>query len=131
MRAPMIENKYNLDMAEVRKLAIANRSKLGTFGFEYRPDLKAWYKEVIVGDADDIRFATSSEYCMYLYDENAPHNAGQFDVQVYCYGGMCHYNFHAFYDPKEIEYTIDLCIQEALLDELNRLLDEGILKKEN
>ena len=41
---------------------------------------------------------------------------------------MCNYIFDTFYNLEDIENLADLEIQEKLLDRMNWLLDEGIVK---
>lgn len=41
---------------------------------------------------------------------------------------MCSYNFKKFFDPKEIDCEADLEIQEKLLEQINWLIDEGIVE---
>lgn len=47
---------------------------------------------------------------------------------VNCWGGMGKYEFCDFYNYKEIENERDLQTQEKLLEVLNMLIDEGVLK---
>lgn len=41
---------------------------------------------------------------------------------------MCNYNFKQFFDYSEIENEVDLELQEKLLERINWLIDEGVIK---
>ncbi len=43
---------------------------------------------------------------------------------------MCSYNFEKFFDYAEIENEVDLELQEKLLERINWLINEGIIRIE-
>lgn len=127
MRTLTVKNKYNLTMAKIRRLKIADRSKVGKPLF--------WRNDVIgaqcivgsVGSDMDIRFGTDNEFWIGIYDDNAKTYAGKFRVHLTSYGGMCDYKFNQFFREKGIENDNDLLIQEKFLSKINELIDCGVL----
>lgn len=125
-RPPKVENKYDLTLKKVRAMSI-NWDKVS------KTDSKWWRNNVInawclsqeVGDADDVKYGTSDGYVIIFYDEGAAKKR----LRISCdsYGGMCGYNFNEFYEPSDIDGLIDLQLQEELLKELNKLIDDGVL----
>lgn len=130
MREPEVENKYNLTMKEIRKLKVADRSKITEKPFRRNDIIKAWCISEEIGTKEDIRYSSNDEYWIGIYDENAGEHAGEFRCTVSAWGGMCHYNFETFFNPEEIENKNDQMVQERFLKRINWLLDEGILVRE-
>lgn len=130
MRQPTVENKYNLTMAKIRKLKIADRSQISKPLFWRNDVIGAWCIVGSAGSDMDIRFGTDNEFWIGIYDDNAKAYAGKFRVHLTSYGGMCSYNFNQFFREKDIENDNDLLIQEKFLSKINELIDLGILNQE-
>lgn len=118
-----ITNKYNLTVSKIKKLKIGDRSKINRKNGFWRNDvIKAWCISKSVGQED-----LKNSFWLGFYDEDAPAYAGKFRISVDSYDGMCNYIFNQFFQEKDIECPEDLKIQKMLLDEVTRLIDEGIL----
>lgn len=130
MRQPTVENKYNLTMAKIQKLKIADRSQIGKPLFWRNDVIGAWCIVGSAGSDTDIRFGTDNEFWIGIYDLNAKSYAGKFRVHLTSYGGMCNYKFNQFFREKDIENNNDLLIQEKFLSKINELIDLGILSQE-
>ena len=129
MRDPKVENKYDLTIPQIKKLRIADRSKIKEKPFWRNEQIHAWCLSGHAGTKKDEEFCTGNEYWMGFYDEDAPEDAGEFQCHVTTYGGMCGYDFDEFFMPDDIKCGNDLRIQELFLKRINWLLDEGILEK--
>lgn len=121
MRKPTVENKYNLTIADVKKLKIGDRSKIKAPLFWRNNVISAWCIVECVGLSED------AEYWVGIYDEDAPAHKGKFRFYFCTYEGMCSYEFKKFFDFSEIENKYDLEIQEKFLSKINYLIGEGIL----
>ncbi len=141
MREHKIPNTYNLTMKDVRKLQVADRTKIKSPLFWRNDIIDAWcisgstnakcfnkgdFKEWV--DVELINDGMQDEFWIGIYDEDARAYAGKLRVSFSSYGGMCGYNFNRFYNPKEIENEQDLLIQEMFLKKLNYLISEGVLE---
>ena len=115
MRKPQVDNKYNLTMAKIRRLKIADRSKVCEPLFWRNDVIGAWCICGSSGDDMDRRFATNNEFWIGIYDLNAKAYAGKFRVHLSSCGGMCGYTFNKFYQQKDIDNEQDLEIQEKFL----------------
>ena len=111
MRKPQVDNKYNLTMAKIRRLKIADRSKVCEPLFWRNDVIEAWCICGSSGNDMDRRFATNNEFWIGIYDLNAKAYAGKFRVSLSSYGGMCGYEFNKFFDVKDIDNEQDLEIQ--------------------
>ena len=132
MRNPKVENKYNLKPKDIEKAIILDRDRLQKEPFWRNNVVGAWcLSETTIKNKKDDEFGTYNEYWIGFYDENAKSYAGKIRLSCSSYGGMCHYNFKEFFNPKEIECLIDLEIQEKLLARINWLIEEGIIKIQN
>ena len=118
MRNPKIKNKYNLTLQSIPKLIILDRSKICEPLF--------WRNNVINAWCISESLSNESSYWLGIYDENSKYKK-KIKVFVDYFDGMCSYNFHKFFDYKEIENENDLVIQEKLLNTVNSLIDKGIL----
>ena len=126
---PKVENKYNLVPKDIEKAVILDYERLQHPPFWRNHIINAWVlSETTARNNKDREFGTYNEYWIGFYDKDAKAYAGKIRLQCSAYGGMCHYNFSKFYDPKEIECPIDRMIQEKLLARLNWLIDEGIIE---
>lgn len=129
MRKPQVDNKYNLTMAKIRRLKIADRSKVCEPLFWRNDVIEAWCICGSSGNDMDRRFATNNEFWIGIYDDNAKTYAGKFRVHLTSYGGMCSYKFNQFFREKDIQCDNDLRIQEKFLGKINELIDLGILSQ--
>lgn len=127
MRQPTVKNKYNLTMAKIRKLKVADRSQIGKPLFWRNNVIRAWCIVGCAGNDADIEFGTDNEFWIGIYDDNAKTYAGKFRVHLTSYGGMCSYDFDQFFKEKDIKHNNDLLIQEKFLSKINELIDLGIL----
>lgn len=124
-RKPRIENKYNLKPSDIRKMSVIDRDRLQEKPFWRNDVIHAW---CLSDSAGNGYFDAMNEYWIGFYDEDAPAYAGKTRFSVSTYEGMCSYKFNTFYKPSDIDNLADLEIQEKLLDRMNWLLDEGIVK---
>ncbi len=129
MRTPTVKNKYTLTMAKIRRLKIADRSKVGKPLFWRNDVISAWCIVGSAGSDMDVMFGTDNEFWIGIYDDNAKAYAGKFCVHLTSYGGMCGYKFNQFFREKDIENDNDLLIQEKFLSKINELIDLGILSQ--
>lgn len=129
MRKPQVDNKYNLTMAKIRRLKIADRSKVCKPLFWRNDVIGAWCIIGSAGSDMDIMFGTDNEFWIGIYDDNAKTYAGKFRVYLTSYGGMCGYKFNQFFREKDIQCDNDLRIQEKFLCKINELIDLGILSQ--
>lgn len=127
MRKPKIENKYNLTIPKIKKLIVADRSKVCTPLFWRNDVISAWCICKSAGTERDHNLGTDTAYWIGIYDEDAKAYAGKFRFNFSSWGGMCDYKFTKFFDPSEIEYETDLEVQELFLEKINELIDLGIL----
>lgn len=126
MRNPRIENKYNLTMKDIRNLEIADETKIRDPLFWRNNVINAWCISRSIGTNNDRKYCTDNEIWIGIYDE--PYYRKRLHVKVYCWGGMGKYEFCDFYNYKHIENERDLKTQEKLLEIINMLIDEEILK---
>lgn len=130
MRKSTVENKYNLTITKIRKLHIADRSKICRPMFWRNDVINAWCISDSAGTKKDHEFCTDNGYWIGIYDEDAKAYAGRFRFNFSTYGGMCGYKFEKFFQKKDIENENDLLIQEKFLSKINELIDIGILSLE-
>ena len=129
MRKPKVENKYNLKPKDIQKAIILDYERLKQPPFWRNNVVQAWcLSGYIRPNPKDIYGTYDLEYWIGFYDKNAKSYAGKIRLSCSSYGGMCHYNFKSFFNPKEIDCEIDLEIQEKLLSRINWLIDEGIIE---
>lgn len=127
MRKPKVKNKYNLTMADIKKLEIGDRSKIEKPLFWRNDVISAWcVSETTVKSKNDNIYGTYNSYWIGIYDEDCK-NKRKLKVDCSSDGGMCTYLFKKFFDYREIDNEIDLEIQEKLLSKINQLIDMGIL----
>lgn len=129
MREPRVKNKYNLTFADIKKLKVADRSKIKEPLFWRNNTIQGWcILESTSKNANDERYGTYNSYWLGVYDEDSKRK-NKIDVKCSAFGDMCTYQFTKFFDYKDIENELDLEIQEKLLSKINYLIDEGILIK--
>lgn len=126
MRDPKVPNKYGLTWKTIKKLEVGDESKICESLFWRNNVVNAWCISRSIGTNVDRRFCTDNEIWIGIYDK--PYYRRRVHVHVNCWGGMGKYEFCDFYNYKEIENERDLQTQEKLLEVLNMLIDEGILK---
>lgn len=124
-RKPRIKNKYHLKPSDIRKMVVIDRDRLRKNPFWRNNVIHAW---CLTGGAGEGLYDSMNDYWIGFYDEDAPAYAGKTRFSVSTYEGMCSYKFNTFYKPSDIDNLADLEIQEKLLDRMNWLLDEGIVK---
>lgn len=129
MIKPKVKNKYNLTIAQCKKLKVENRDKIASPLFWRNNVINAWCISENVGSKTDRRYCTDNSYWIGIYDNDAKEYCGKFRFDFSTYGGMCGYSFNEFFKEKDIENEQDLRLQEAFLSKINFLLDEGILKR--
>lgn len=121
MRETTVKNKYNLTIADIKKLQIGDKTKIKEPLFWRNNVVSAWCIVETVGRFED------AEYWIGVYDDDAHAYKGKFKFNFSTYNGMCGYEFKKFFNPAEIENKYDLEIQEKFLAKINYLIDEGIL----
>lgn len=127
MRKPKVPNKYNLKPKDICKAVILDEERLHQSPFWRNNIVHAW---CLSGSAGEGFYSDNAidEYWIGFYDADAPAFAGKIKISVSSCEGMCNYIFDTFYNPEDIENLADLEIQEKLLDRMNWLLEEGIVK---
>lgn len=125
MRKPRVENKYNLEPKDVTNAIVIDRERLKQEPFWRNDEVQAYCLFERVGKG--YYGSSMSDYWIGFYDEDAKSYAGKIRLTCSCFEGMCSYNFKRFFDYSEIEYEIDLELQEKLLSRINWLIDEGII----
>lgn len=128
-REPTVENKYNLTVVKVRKLRLlVQREKLEKYGFWRNTVIDAWCLSGKCNPRPRDSYETFADsYWIGFYDEDAKHYAGKTRVTFDSFGGMCSYKFNKFYNPNDIDYDVDLKIQEMFLKTINNLIDKKVI----
>ena len=126
MRKPKVENKYNLKPKDIEKATILDYKRLQQPPFWRNNVVKAW----CLSDGSGKGFYSNwmDSYWIGFYDKNAKTYAGKIRLRCSAMEDMCSYNFEKFFDYSEIEHEVDLELQEKLLDRINWLIDEKIIK---
>lgn len=119
-------NKYNLTVADIRKLKV-DRSKLTEEnGFWRNNVINAWCISGTTAKTEEDDFlGTCDEYWLGVYDEDAEAYADKIRVSFTSYGGMCGYTIKKFFALSDIENQHDLLVQEMFIKEVNRLIENG------
>lgn len=121
MRKPRVENKYNLKPKDIERAEVLDRERLKEEPFWRNDVVKAWSLSEWVGDEEDRTFNSGNEYIICFYDSG--------EIKLFCTCmGLFTYNFKTFFDPGKMETINDLILQEKLLDRLNWLIDERIVR---
>jgi hypothetical protein len=129
MRKPLIENKYNIKPKDIQKATIVDRARLTHHPFWRNDVIGAWCLSGGAGSCIDDTWSNS--YWIGFYDSDAKAYAGKIRVDCSSDFDMCSYKFKKFFDYSEIENEADLELQEKLLDKINWLIEEGIIKLNN
>lgn len=130
MRKPLVKNKYNLTIKQLKKYKVVDRTHVGLPFFWRNDVIGAWCICGFAGTEADRRFGTWNEFWIGIYDEDAKAHAGKFRFYFSSYDGMCGYNFNQFFDKKDIDCENDMRIQEMFLEKINMLIDCGIIALE-
>ena len=126
MRKPRVENKYNLKPKDIQKAVILDRERLHQPPFWRNNVVGAWFLSGGSGTGYFGDFVDS--YWIGFYDQDAKSYAGKIRLVCTAMNDLCNYNFKKFFDPKEIDIMADLVMQEKLLEQINWLIDEGIVE---
>ena len=126
MRKPKVENKYNLRPKYIEKATILDYERLKQPPFWRNNVIDAWCLSGGVGKGFYGGYINS--YWIGFYDKDAKSYAGKIRLKCSAMEDMCNYNFKKFFDYSEIEYEIDLELQEKLLNIMNWLIDEKIVE---
>lgn len=121
MRKSRVENKYNLKPKDIERAEVLDRERLKEKPFWRNDALKAWCLSEWVVNEDDRKFGSGNEYDIAFYD------SGEIELFCSCMS-VISYNFKTFFNPNEIDHENDLILQEKLLDRLNWLIDEKIVR---
>lgn len=126
MRKPKVLNKYNLKPKDIQKATILNYDRLQKPPFWRNDVVQAW----CLSDGSGKGFYGDwiDSYWIGFYDKNAKSHSGKIILQCSSYEDMCNYNFDTFFDYNDIDNEFDLELQEKLLDRINWLIDEGIIR---
>lgn len=125
MRKPRVENKYNLKPKDIERATILDHDRLHYDPFWRNNVIKAYCLNGGVGRGYYGDWMSS--FWIGFYDNDAPKHAGRIRMHCTAMEDMCSYKFKEFYNPKEIDYPIDLELQELLLEKINWMIDEGII----
>ena len=126
MRKPRVENKYNLKPKDIQKAIILDYDRLKQKPFWRNNVVNAWC--LSGGTGKGFYGGHVNSYWIGFYDSDAKAYAGKIRLKCNSYEDMCSYNFTKFFDYSEIEFEIDLELQEKLLETINWLIDEKIIK---
>ena len=128
MRKPRIENKYNLKPKDIENAVILDYDRLHKPPFWRNDVIQAWC--LSGGSGKGLYGGWVDSYWIGFYDEDAKSYAVKIRLNCTAMEEMCSYNFKKFFDYTEIENEIDLELQEKLLERINWLIDEEIIKIE-
>ena len=126
MRKPKVQNKYHLKPKDIEKAIILDEKKLHKVPFWRNNVIGAWCLNGGVGKG--YYGCSLNSYWIGFYDKNAKSYAGKIRLECTAYEDMCSYKFKEFFNPDEIENEWDLQLQEALLEKINWMIDEGIIE---
>ena len=115
-------NDYRLTPRKVKNLEV-NRDLLNAEHGLWRNDvIHAWCLSGGFGPDFD-----STEYWLGIYDKPRKNGKTKIDFHFWIWGGMGEYTVKRFFDPKEIEHEDDYRIQKMFIEQMNRLIAEGVL----
>lgn len=126
IRKPKVENKYNLKPKDIEKAVVLDYDRLHQAPFWRNDVVQAW----CLSDGSGKGYYDDwwDSYWIGFYDSDAKAYAGKIRLDCTSFEDMCGYNFKKFFDYSEIENVMDLELQEKLLERINWLIDEGIIK---
>ena len=125
MRKPKVVNKYKIKPKDIQGAIILNRERLQQAPFWRNNVVGAW---CLSGGTGNGLGGYIDTYWIGFYDQDAKAYAGKIRLQCSSHEDMCSYNFKKFFDYTEIESEVDLELQEKLLETINWLIDENIIK---
>lgn len=121
MRKSRVENKYNLKPKDIERAEVLDRKRIKEKPFRRNDVVKAWCLSAWIGDEEDRKFCTGNEFRILFYDSG--------EIKLFCTCmEILSYDFKTFFNPNEIDHENDLILQEKLLDRLNWLIDERIVR---
>lgn len=126
MRKPRVENKYNLKPKDIEKAVVLDYDRLQQHPFWRNDVIQAWC--LSGGSGKGLFGGFEDLYWIGFYDTDAKSYSGKIRLSCSSYEDMCGYNFKSFFNPNEIESEVDLELQEKLLERINWLIDEEIVK---
>lgn len=120
-------NKYHLTRDMLKQIKVLEPSKITEPLFRFNSVIDKWMiTKNTAKNALDWSCLTYDEF-MIMVD---PLTWTAY-VEFHAWGGMASYNFQDFFNPDEIEFQIDLEIQEQFIETINDLLDCKIIKIKN
>ena len=126
-RKVKVENKYNIKPSDIEKIVVLDKERLRHKPFWNNNVVNAYCLSGSSGTSKDEEFMTNDEYWIgFYYDAFTKDFNGKISFKCYSWGGICVYNFKSFYDFKEIEFEVDLQIQEMILRVLNQMFDDKV-----
>lgn len=126
IRNPRVVNKYNLKPKDIETAIVLDYDKLHKPPFWRNDVIQAWC--LSDGAGRGLYGGWVNAYWIGIFDKNAKSHAGEVHLSCTSYEGMCGYDFENFFDYDEIDNEIDLEMQEKLLERINWLINEGIIK---
>lgn len=75
MRKPLVKNKYNLTIKQLKKYKVADRTHVGLPFFWRNNVIQAWCISGSAGTDKDCQFGTDDGFWIGIYDEDAKANA--------------------------------------------------------
>lgn len=117
-------NKYNLTPENIKDITVSDWDKLKsvTWHNETLTD-GTWYCKLIGCQYPDSKKFNDEDEAFIGF--NGDDGSVRFDCTSY--GGMCGYDFDAFYDPNEMENEFDLNLHINIVNWLTDLIDGGVL----
>lgn len=125
---PRVANKYSLTINDIKNLRVGRRELITPNLFWWNSLISAWF--ITGNDNSKDTISNHNDFWITIYDVNAPRNAGKFTFKLTRSSGVHPYSFEEFYNPKDIESSNDLIIQEKFLNTINQLIDMGILVRQ-
>lgn len=120
LRKPKIENKYNLKPKDICKAVVLDFKRLKQPPFWRNNVINAWC--LSGGTGRGLFGGYIDSYWIGFYDD------GRIKLECTSYEDMCSYKFNKFFNFSEIDTETDLELQEKLLERINWLIDEKIIK---
>lgn len=128
MRKPKVKNQYDLKPKDIEKAVILDYDRLHKSPFWRNDVVQAWC--LSGGSGKGYYDGWMDSYWIGFYDKDAKSYASKIRLSCRAMEDMCNYNFKSFFDYTEIDNEVDLELQEKLLERINWLIDERIIKIE-
>lgn len=126
IRKPKVENKYSLKPKDIENAVIIDYDRLHQDPFWWNNVVQAWC--LTDGSGKGFYGGWWNSYWIGFYDSDDKSYAGKIRLSCTSYEDMCNYNFNSFFDYSEIKNEVDLELQGKVLNKINWLIDEGIIK---